>query len=168
MNIQRKNWVKKRITAKDVANYLLRMEYFIDEADGMTNRRLQKLLYISQGLYLALKNKPLFKEEIRAYHNCPMVDRCWKFYDKKEEEGNGLVPVSYVQDFRYIFTKGQREHLDEVLTVYGQFSSWKLSDYINGKENPYRNNLGRLGNKVANIIPRKEMKEYFKKYLIEE
>lgn len=58
------------LSAIDVAKYLL---ILVDReaGDAMTQLKLQKLMYIAQGIHLALYDVPLFKEEIEAWQHGP-------------------------------------------------------------------------------------------------
>jgi Protein of unknown function (DUF4065) len=62
--------------------------YFIVRAyeDGieaeMTNMKVQKLLYYSQSLNLALYNEPLFDEQIQAWRYGPVCPPAYRFYSE--------------------------------------------------------------------------------------
>lgn len=60
------------LSAIDVAKYLL---ILVDReaGDAITQLKLQKLMYIAQGIHLALYDKPLLKEEIEAWQHGPVV-----------------------------------------------------------------------------------------------
>ncbi|MGU9987360.1 MULTISPECIES: Panacea domain-containing protein [unclassified Rickettsia] len=60
------------LSAIDVAKYLL---ILVDReaGDAITQLKLQKLMYIAQGIHLVLYDKPLFKEEIEASQHGPVV-----------------------------------------------------------------------------------------------
>lgn len=55
--------------ALDVAKWFLvrNVEEEANGADGISNLKLQKLLYYAQGCTLALTNEPLFDESIVAW-----------------------------------------------------------------------------------------------------
>ncbi len=44
-----------------------------EAGDVITQLKLQKLMYIAQGIHLALYDAPLFKEEIEAWQHGPVV-----------------------------------------------------------------------------------------------
>lgn len=60
------------LSAIDVAKYFL---ILVDReaGDTITELKLQKLMYIAQGIHLALYDSPLFKEEIEAWQDGPVV-----------------------------------------------------------------------------------------------
>jgi len=73
----------------------------------------------------------------------------------KQHESN---PIPYDDQSRRenAFNNDQRELLDEVYQVFGQFSAWKLRDMTH-EEPPWMDH-----EKEADIIPINEMTEYFK------
>ena len=52
-----------RITASKAAKYILSLSD-PDQGDIISNLKLQKLLYYTQGIHLAVYNKPLFDDPI--------------------------------------------------------------------------------------------------------
>ncbi len=56
----------------EVANYLIR-----ESQIGITHRELQKLLYFSQGFYLAQYGEPLFSENMDAWQHGPVNSSIW-------------------------------------------------------------------------------------------
>ena len=40
-----------------------------EAGDSITHLKLQKLVYYAQAWFLALNDKPLFEEEMQAWHN---------------------------------------------------------------------------------------------------
>lgn len=58
-----------KYTAEDIAKWFIaHNKYIMDYGDGeyLTPGKLQKLLYYAQGVYLAMKNEPLFNDDILA------------------------------------------------------------------------------------------------------
>lgn len=51
-----------------------------EDADLISNLKLQKLLYYAQGCYLALKNEPLFNEQIVNWAHGPVVEEIYHKY----------------------------------------------------------------------------------------
>ena len=118
--------------SQDVADYLLAN---VDEesGDGISNLKLQKLVYYSQGLYLAMQGEPLFDEPIEAWDRGPVVPALYASYKHYHHR-----PIEPPQQFvAGDYPPEIREILDAVQTVYGQFSAWKLRDMTLG-EPPWR------------------------------
>lgn len=108
-------------SVQDVAKYFLSLA---DEEAGdlISNLKLQKLAYYAQGFHLALYGRPLFEEEIRAWTHGPVIP---DLYHEYKHHGAGAIPMPVGFDVNTLDAE-QRELLDEVYDVYGQYSAWKL------------------------------------------
>jgi uncharacterized phage-associated protein len=140
------------LTARDVARYFLAIQ---DEEAGdlISNLKLQKLLYYAQGVHLALLDEPLFNEQIKAWAHGPVVPQVWHEY---KEHGGGPLPAD--PDFdAAVIPAAQRDLLDEVHNVYGQFSAWRLREMTHA-EPPWKDAFA----SSSNVVTRDSMKEYFK------
>ena len=121
-------------SAIDVARYFL-AQSDPDAGDTMSNLKLQKLLYYSQGVTLALTEMPLFSDPIEAWLQGPVVPSVFRKY---KQAGSGAVILDEAQGHEIEeFDESTREILDEVYQVYGQFSAWKLRS-MTQEEPPWR------------------------------
>ena len=64
----------------EVAKYFIIKAYQDGEVATMTNMKVQKLLYYSQSLHLALFCEPLFDEEIQAWRYGPVCPPAYRFF----------------------------------------------------------------------------------------
>ena len=149
-------------TAKDVAQYILSKQDMAAE-DTISNLKLQKLVYYSQGFTLAMTNEPLFNEKIEAWDHGPVVPDLYHEY--KGHGGHSIPPPTEgeLQNIQGTFTEQQKEIIDEVLDVYGQFSAWKLRN-LSHEDEPWINHY----EKIDSTIYPNEMKNYFKQLLVDE
>lgn len=122
--------------------------------DVVTNLKLQKLLYYAQGFNLAIHGKPLFKEEVLAWEHGPVVREVYNEY-----RDNSSTPIQ-VMTCPSTLTKQERELVENVWNVYGQFSAWKLRDMTHN-ETPWQNTTRN------NVINHSAMKSYFKTLVTE-
>ncbi len=143
-------------TASDVAKYFL-AQMSEECGDTISNLKLQKLMYYAQGFHLAITGKPLFEDVIKAWEHGPVVPSVWREYN---QHGSGALPKPEGFDFS-VFSSEQREALDEVYKVYGQFSAWKLRNMTH-EESPWKN-TPRNGTISPDL-----MRSFFKSQLIEE
>lgn len=136
-------------SALDVAKYFLS---FSDEESGdlISNLKLQKLIYYAQGFHLALFNSPLFDEPIEAWQHGPVVSEVYHAY--KHHGGQGIITTTK-SDFS-CFNAEQKDMLDEVYSVYGQFSAWKLRNMTH-EESPWRDTS------VNMVIAPERLKSFF-------
>lgn len=122
------------------------------EGDGVSNLKLQKLVYYAQGFYSAIFGKPLFNDDICAWTHGPVVESLYHSY---KEYGKNRIPVP--TDFNPESLKQEEfELIEEVFEVFGQYSAWKLRNMTH-EENPWLNHEAK-----AVIIPLTEITDYFK------
>jgi uncharacterized phage-associated protein len=136
-------------TASDVAKYFL-IKSDPDSGDTISNLKLQKLLYLAQGFFLAIYGEPLFSAKIEAWTHGPVVPEIYHKYKKYE---GSAIPIPKLE-FSLI-SKKARQLLDEIWSVYGQFSAWKLRD-ITHDHTPWKKTV------QGDIISTKKMESYFK------
>lgn len=143
-----------KATASDVAKYFLTLN---DEEVGelISNLKLQKLVYYAQGFYLAIEDEPLFNESIEAWAHGPVIPNLYHNY-KTYESGPIPCPKDFDSD---MLDSDIKNLLDEVYSVFGQYSAWKLRNMTH-EEPPWVEAWA--GNK---IITQESMREYFKTLL---
>lgn len=140
------------LTCHDVAKYFLSLT---DEDSGelISNLKLQKLVYYSQGFHLALYGEPLFREEIEAWMHGPVVP---ELYHSFKEYGSGPIPKPVDVDFD-IYPPKVKELLNDIYEVYGQFSAWKLRN-LTHSEPPWINAEKSFNKEICH----RSMTEFFK------
>ena len=104
--------------------------YFIVRAyeDGieaeMTNMKVQKLLYYSQSLHLALYDEPFFDEEIQAWRYSPVCPPAYRFYGEFESK---QLPIPS-QEFLLQIPHEKKQLLEEIWGYFGSYHAHRLSD----------------------------------------
>lgn len=141
------------ITTKKVADYFLSL---VDEevGDSLSNLKLQKLVYYAQGFNLALNGRPLFEEDISAWEHGPVVPSLYRSF---KQHGSEPVPAPENGIDRDSYPEEVRELLNEVFSVYGQFSASKLRNMTHG-EPPWQEAYA-IGPRAT--ISRDTMRQYF-------
>lgn len=164
-NSQEKKHEKEPHTtdALDVACYFL---YRVDRevGDTISPLKLQKLVYYAQAWSLALKDKPLFPEEIQAWVHGPVVYKIWDAY---KEYRYSAIPLP--SDPLPEFVDDQIEVLDEVWNAYGELSAKRL-EQLTHSETPWikaRQGLN-AGERSQNIISLDDMKSYYLSLVVED
>lgn len=140
------------LSCHDVADYFLAQQ---DEESGDTisNLKLQKLVYYAQGFHLAMHDgQPLFGEPIEAWTHGPVVP---ELYHRFKDFGAGAIFPPVKLDYSK-YDQRTKELLDEVYSVYGQFSGWKLRNMTH-EEAPWRDTNPKPG-----VISHESMASYFK------
>lgn len=126
----------KEIHAENVAEWFLNKNNYISnitDTEGITNMKLQKLLYYSQGCYLKKFNKILFPEKIFAWQHGPVVK---EVYNKYKEKGAQCIEFNGNPNLK--FDSEIENFLDDIYDRYGQYSAWKLREMTHS-ETPWKN-----------------------------
>jgi uncharacterized phage-associated protein len=120
------------LSAQHVADYLLSQSNENGE-EGITNLKLQKLLYYAQGFHLAMHScSPLFGEPSEAWYHGPVVPAVYRSF---EQFGSNPIEVSCPRESRD-YTPEVRELLDCVYRVYGGFTASRLRNMTHN-ESPW-------------------------------
>lgn len=133
-----------------VATYLI-SKANVDEGDGMTHLKLQKLLYYCQGFAIIILGQPLFENKIEAWLHGPVVV---DVYDQYKSFGGNIITVN--DEVEIELTDDEKDLIDEVYSVYGQFSAWSLRN-LTHNEPTWLN----AENKIDKIITVDAMQDYF-------
>ncbi len=119
--------------AINVARYILTKEN-PEIGEVITNLKLQKLLYYCQGFSLAINEKKLFSEKIYAWQHGPVVQEV--YYEYKNNGSKPILNKSQASDTDAL-SPAEKELVDNVYNVYGQFSAWKLREMTHN-EDPWK------------------------------
>lgn len=108
----------------EVAKYFIMRAYEDGREAQITNMKIQKLLYYSQCLYLALNDEPLFADEIQAWRYGPVCPPAYKFYSKFEAE---QLPIPNQESITNIPSE-VKEVLEETWQYFGEYHAYYLSN----------------------------------------
>lgn len=146
-----------KYSAFDIANWFLlhNEERTENGADGISNLKLQKLLYYAQGASLALNGRALFNEAIYAWKHGPVVP---DVYYKFSKYGADSIPVSEGSE-AVDMSFDDVDLLEQVYDIFGQFSAWKLRD-LTHRETPWQTT------EQSAIIDNEKIKQYFLEHYI--
>jgi uncharacterized phage-associated protein len=147
------------ISANQVAKYFL-AKADEDVGDGISNLKLQKLVYYAQAYHLAMHGEPLFGDRLEAWEHGPVVPDLYHAY---KEYGAANIPAPSDLQLN-AYGEETAEFLDEVYNVFGQYSAWKLRNMTH-EERPwveaYEN--GERGR----VISHAAMRDFYKDYVTE-
>jgi uncharacterized phage-associated protein len=147
---------KKPTTAQDIAADIVHT--LAEHGDVVTPLKLQKLVYYAQAWYLAIYDKPLFKDKIQAWAHGPVVP---SLYHRCKDYGyNPINPKDFKKP---ILSKKIKEHLAEVYDVYSGFSAWQL-EQMTHEEAPWKNTRKGIpiDSPCSNVISHKDMKNFYR------
>lgn len=145
------------ITADNAARWLLNSNDILHggDADGISNLKLQKLLYYAQGIHLALYDEPLFEDDILAWEHGPVVPSVYRQY-----KDNGSSVISNFETPEGDFSPREENSLYITQCNFGQFTAWRLRDMTHS-ETPW------LSTEQNDVISKGIIKAYFKENYIE-
>ena len=139
----------------DIANYFLVLDQQND-GDGISNLKLQKLVYYAQGFYAAINNgKSLFDAPIEAWTHGPVVP---ELYHRYKEHGRDHLPVPDAFDASCLSNQ-EAALIEDVHKAFGQFSAWKLRNMTH-EEQPWK-----AHEEDASEISLHELSDYFESRL---
>jgi len=141
---------------KDIANYFIYLSNKTnidnDITEGITNLKLQKILYFAQAAYLTLNDQKLFSENIEAWQYGPVIPSVYRKYKKY---GNQPIPNT---NKKISFDKDLCIFLDGIWELFGKYSAVELMN-ITHKHKPCKD---AYSNKTNNIISHEVLRDYYK------
>ncbi|MBP9773104.1 MAG: SocA family protein [Candidatus Peribacteraceae bacterium] len=148
--------------AEDIAVYFINLanQQVIDESgatEGITNLKLQKILYFAQAAHLAVHEKPLFKEEIEAWKFGPVVPSIYKKY---KQYTNKVIPNSKVV---LEFDEQLINFLNSIWEIYGKYSAAELVE-ITHQHKPWKQAF--FEGKGTTVIEKAVMMSHYKGYFL--
>ncbi|PIR83008.1 hypothetical protein COU19_02475 [Candidatus Kaiserbacteria bacterium CG10_big_fil_rev_8_21_14_0_10_56_12] len=146
---------KATYTADNVAKYLVYLasqELVGDnkEREGITNLKLQKVLYFAQAYFLAKLGKPLFSDNLEAWEYGPVVPSVYRKYRE-----NGSNPIIVDEDKSSI-TDDDKEVLQKIWNTFGGYSASKLVDIAHA-HTPWKDAY----QTPSKIISNKALEDYY-------
>ncbi|KKR47523.1 MAG: putative prophage ps3 protein01-like protein [Parcubacteria group bacterium GW2011_GWA1_40_21] len=147
--------IKSPYTAGNVAKYFIYLasQAFVGdnkEREGITNLKLQKVLYFAQAYYLSKIGKPLFSDNIEAWEYGPVVPDVYRKF-----RHNGSNPIICEED-KSSLSDEDKETLKKVWGTFGGYSASKLVD-ITHAHTPWKE----ANKSTSKIISNKAIKEYY-------
>jgi|InofroStandDraft_1065614.scaffolds.fasta_scaffold133499_2 uncharacterized phage-associated protein len=116
-------------SALDIANYVL--GYYCEKSvSGISNLKLQKILYFLQAEFLVSKRKPLFKEDIEALDFGPVVHEVNKRF---QIYGGAKIPYNLIdpkKNYKSRISNRDKETINNMLDVLDHYSSTALLNII--------------------------------------
>lgn len=135
-------------------------KYIIDRMNNnITTMKLEKLVYYSQAWSLAILNKPLFKNNIEAWTNGPVIPDLYELHKHEYHFSSSLLNNG---KYDYNFTDNQKAVMDGVIRNYGRETGRALSKRTH-REAPWlhaRKNVPK-GARCNNNIKWSDMKNYY-------
>lgn len=143
--------MKKHLyTATDVANYFIYLgskKVIGDnkEREGVTNLKLQKMLYLAQAYFLAKFGKPLFSDKIEAWEFGPVVPSV--YHKLKKHSSNPII----LEEDKTKIAEEDKEILQKIWDAFGGYSASKLVD-ITHAHSPWKDAYKSVNKEISNKV----------------
>ena len=140
-------------SARTVANHFVEL---FNGRSGISNLKLQKLLYYGQAWHLAIYGEPLFRDRIEAWVHGPVLPPVFGAF-----KHNGWRPI-FSAAGSAVLPDRFKPHLKEVLDAYGGFTATEL-ERMTHQEGPWREARGGIPNHRPSraIITHDAMKRFY-------
>lgn len=166
--------IKNYIRTNDIINHFINLRkptkkiqscinYILKEMKEITPLALQKMLYFSQGIHLALYDRELFSDDCEAWVHGPVYPEVYHIYKQY-----GFNPIedqfNFFEDKDIDLTENEKEVLDLVIQSFGIYNG-KILEEITHKEEPWinaRNGIQSI-DYSNEIISKESIKKYYKK-----
>lgn len=164
---QKERGPKMKYSVIDVSRHII--NYSNEKEYGVSNLKLQKLLYFVQAYFLLSKKEACFYEKIEAWDLGPVVPVAYREY---KQFGSGNIPtITYVieKDFENIWNSKVVPFYDMVIlpedkilidSVVDKFSEYSASDLV-GLTHRQRPWIDAYEQNRNNEIPISAIEEYF-------
>lgn len=140
-------------SAEDISNWILNKNLENrkngKETVGITNLKLQKLLYYASGIYFLYKKCNLIKEDFVAWKHGPVIKQIYYKYNS-----NGAKEIQHNRKSKTEIDNETQEILDKMYSKYSQYTAEELRNMTH-KEGPWKKTSR---NK---IIEKDLIKDYF-------
>lgn len=130
------------------------INHFKNNNKSLTLLNLMRLLFISQGWSLALRNTPLFEEDIEAWASGPIIPKVYTLF---RPQGYSITKSLEVDENSNLLDV---QFLEEIYKIYGSMSSSKLENLVKTSEGPWELALHMAGDYT--VIPKELIKSHYK------
>lgn len=147
-------------SASDVAIYMIRLANSDSFSDGMTNLKLQKILYFVQAASLVTNDKMFISDDFEAWDYWPVIPSVYRTY---ETYGRDSIPDPEI-DLENDAIFQESDFLDRVWKMFGKYSARELvrMSHEYWPRNRYYN---KLRTTAPQVIPPEEIKTWFDKLI---
>jgi len=157
------NYQTYRYNSTTVAKYILSKAQEDRILINMT--KLQKLLYIAYGVYMAVKDERLTDESPKAWPYGPVFPSTREKLLRIDFQSFDITNDSECDDIRN--DKEMQDLITLVFKAFGEWNSGQLTDWSHSTGSPWDLTTRSKNFKWNNTIPDEYIKDYFSKILTE-
>lgn len=146
--------------ARAVANFLL--DLASDRGVSLTQMQILKILYFSQGWYLALYDRPLILHDFEAWQYGPVIKvvrDAFRSYGSAPIRSRAEKIILQTGEFQIVpptLSQADRDFVGRVFEAYHVFDAWMLSGMTHEQGSPWdrlwnsETPIGRLALRIKN------------------
>ena len=100
-------------------------KYLLEESNGLSAMKLQKLCYFIQGWHLVINNAPLFNEDFESWKYGPVCPDLYNLHARMS-----YIPADSLNfsNLNVDITEYQKKFIDAIASIYMPYSALQLSD----------------------------------------
>nr|WP_315219785.1 type II toxin-antitoxin system antitoxin SocA domain-containing protein [uncultured Flavobacterium sp.] len=133
-----------------------------EKAEGISNMKLQKLLYIANGLYLAKSGTSLIEEPIKAWKYGPVIEKVYHEFKRYGNQDITSIPLEYqLYNHNVNLDEDANLAIEFVIEVAKKLNAIQLSNWTHDEKSPWT--IARLNGE--SIISEKLMKDFFIQFI---
>ncbi|WP_163410227.1 Panacea domain-containing protein [Flavobacterium ajazii] len=133
-----------------------------EQGEGISNMKLQKLLYIANGLYLAKSGTSLIEEPIKAWKYGPVIEKVYHEFKRYGNQDITSIPLEYqLYNHNVDLDKDAKLSIEFVIEVAKKLNAIQLSNWTHDEKSPW--SIARLNGE--SIISEELMKNFFNQFL---
>lgn len=133
----------------------------VQEGKTITNLKLQKMVFIANGIYLAMTNEPLIEEKVEAWPYGPVIRPLYFAFNKfgSGEIKIGETEFSKVEPIEP--TEAQKQAMDFTWQACRDFDGIRLSNWSHKEGSAW----SKANKENLEIIPNDYIKDFFKQFV---
>lgn len=152
-------------TLFSVSEKMLRViSYVFERLEEVTPLMLQKLLYIIQGVFMALYKRPIFEEECMAWMHGPVYPEVYELFRDFKYNPIDDARFAILDGSVDALTVEERKVIDLVVNTFGIYGG-KVLEKITHDEEPWKNARNGYADNVPSneLISKESIKVYYEK-----
>lgn len=133
----------------------------------MNQTKLQKLMYVVYGAYLANDGKRLCEEHPKAWPFGPVFPRVQKHFAKAENFTDVSPSLNKTEKFKLLSENNELNNIiSSVIKTFGNYTAMQLSDWSHKEGSPWRKALDSNNGQWNSEISDEVIKSYFLNHVI--
>jgi uncharacterized phage-associated protein len=144
----------------DVANYVIYLasQSIVGdegEREGITNLKLQKILYFIEAYSLVVKGQSMFSDSIQAWEYGPVIPTAYHSFKQNKSD-----PIFPEEGYVVLLDEERRKVIEDVWNTFNKFSASRLVE-ITHRHTPWKEAFKLTQKGLDGEISREEIAKYY-------